>query len=105
MKNCFFLCILLNCLDVYADLAYQLKNLKGYTITDVLTITSWYDESEKDTSFRGCRYGRTIVFEGNKILKCASYGYQYAYRPEAIILSNGSDFKMIVESDVYDMRR
>jgi len=97
-----------------ADLADELDDLIGYTIIGSKTIASWYDEDEKEEgAFKGCKHGRVIVFTDNKTLTCAEYGYQYAYRPTAIILAKEIsyqgksfyDFKMIVEDEVYDMRR
>ena len=71
-----------------ADLAYELNSLIGYTIVDSKTIKGWYDDSEKEEgAFKGCKHGRVIVFTDNTVLTCAEYGYQYAYRPTAIILA------------------
>lgn len=100
-------------LPAYADLADELDDLVGYTIIASKTIDHWYDDDEKDDAFNGCSHGRVIVFSDGTALTCAEYGYQYAYRPTAIILAkeitNGGksfyDFKMIVEDEVYDMRR
>ena len=90
----------------FAGVADKLSNLIGYTIVDSKTIKGWYDEDEREEgAFKGCKNGRVVIFTDNKILKCAQYGYQYAYRPTAVILSNGSQFKMIVEDEVYDMVR
>lgn len=98
----------------WADLADELEDLVGYTIVDSKTIGGWYDDDDKgDGSFEGCEHGRVIVFTDNKKLTCAEYGYQYAYRPTAIILAKEIsykgrsfyDFKMVVEDEVYDMRR
>ena len=100
---------------VRADLASKLERLVGYVIEDSKTIKGWYDEGageKEEGSFKGCNHGRKIVFADNKILTCAQYGYQYAYRPTAIILAKQIsyqgktfyDFKMIVEDEVYDMR-
>ena len=97
-----------------ADLADELDDLIGYTILDSKTVASWYDDDEKEEgAFKGFKHGRVIVFTDNKTLTCAEYGYQYAYRPTAIILAKEVsyqgksfyDFKMIVEDEVYDMRR
>lgn len=90
----------------FAGLADQLEGLVGYTIVDRKTIEGWYDNSErKEGVFNGCTHGRVIVFTDNRILTCAQYGYQYSYRPTAVILSNGSQFKMVVGDEIYDMRR
>lgn len=107
MKTRFFvLSLLILSASAFADLANELDDLVGYTIVDKKTIKGWYDDNESEEgSFNGCSYGRVIVFTDNRVLTCAEYGYQYAYRPTAIILSNGSRYKMVVGNDVYDMRR
>jgi len=85
---------------------FELMNLVGYTIIGNKKITGWYDNNGKrGDSFEGCDYNRVIVFDNNKVLTCRGYRYHYAYRPTAIILSNGYSFKMIVGDDVYDMSR
>lgn len=92
--------------SAFADITYQLGKFVGYTIIASKTIAGYQDgNGQKGDSFEGCNFDRVIIFDDNKILTCAGYGYQYAYRPTAIILSNGSSFKMIVGNDVYDMRR
>lgn len=92
--------------SVFADITDQLSDFVGYKIIANKTIAGYQDRNgKKGDDFEGCDYDRVIVFDDNKILTCTGYGYQYAYRPTAIILSNGSSFKMIVEDDVYDMRR
>ncbi len=97
-----------------ADLADELENLVGYTIIDTKTIVAWHDDDEQEEgSFNGCSHGRVIVFTDGTTLTCAEYGYQYAYRPTAIILAKKItyrgksfyDFKMVVGDEVYDMRR
>ena len=103
---------------VRAELANELESLVGYVIADAKTIERWYDEDDSEdqiedhSPFEGCQHGRKIVFTDSKVLTCAEYGYQYAYRPTAIILAKPLtfqgktvyDFKMIVEDEVYDMR-
>jgi len=102
--------------EVFADCTDDLENLVGYTIIDSKTIERWYDDNEKEESFNGCSHGRVIVFTDGTRLKCAEYGYMYAYRPTAIIfarqfslkgIKGGSfyDIKMMVEDEIYDMRR
>jgi hypothetical protein len=106
LKPAAWLTLVLMSMPAHADLSYQLEQLIGYTIVDVKTVEGWYDEDgEKGDSFEGCDYGRVIVFSDDRILECSTYHYHYAYRPRAVILSNGSSFKMIVDDHVYDMRR
>jgi hypothetical protein len=74
----------------------KLDNLIGYKIIAKKTI---------DGEFEGCDFDKKIIFDDRTMLCCRSYGYQYAYRPTAIILFNGYNIKMIVENEVYDMSR
>jgi hypothetical protein len=108
------LSVALTCSPASADLASKLERLVGYVIVDSKTIKGWYDDEERaEGAFKGCKHGRKIVFTDNRVLTCAQYGYQYAYRPTAIILAKEityqgrsfHDFKMVVEDEVYDMRR
>jgi hypothetical protein len=89
----------------FADLATKLNKFNGYTIVGSETIVGWYDKNsgKKGDSFEGCEYGRVIIFENNKALTCAEYGYHYAYRPTAVILSKNGFFKMVVDDEVYEM--
>ena len=77
-----------------ADLADDLDDLVGYKIVARKTI---------DGEFEGCDFDKLIVFDDRTILRCESYGYQYSYRPTAVILFNGYNIKMIVDDEVYDM--
>jgi len=69
-------------------------------------------DGTRKNQFDGCNFGRTIIFDDNTSMTCSTYGYQYAYRPTAIILmksmaiggkSYGS-VVMVVESESYDMQ-
>jgi hypothetical protein len=97
-----------------ADIADKMSQLIGYVIVDAKTIKGWYDDDEKgEGAFKGCKHGRVIVFADNTVLTCAAYGYQYSYRPTAVILAKAItyqgktfyDYKMVVEDEIYDMRR
>lgn len=111
----FVLALALLCMPLAkAGLTDKLSKLAGYVILDAKTIKAWYDDGGKSGgSFEGCEHGRVIVFDDNKVLTCSQYGYQYAYRPTAIILakpityqnSTFYDYKMAVEDEIYDMRR
>lgn len=88
-----------------ADTADTLADYIGYTIAAKKTVVGWVDEDreKKGDSFEGCQYGRVIIFDDRSYLKCAEYGYQYAYRPEAVLLVRSGRIVMIVEDDAYDM--
>lgn len=105
-KSLIPLLLLLIATSAFADITNELKRFVGYTIIASKTIVGYQDENgKKDDSFEGCDFGRVIIFDDDKILTCAEYGYQYAYRPTAVIILKGSSFKMIVGNDVYDMQR
>jgi len=98
----------------YDDCADELDDLVGYTIIASKTIKGWHEDDESEEgAFKGCKHGRVIVFTDGTCLTCSEYGYMYAYRPTAIIfakeISFGGksfyDFKMMVEDEVFDMRR
>jgi hypothetical protein len=82
--------------------AYQ-----GYTIVGSKTIVGYIEingsERKEDDSFDGCDFNRWIVFDDNTVLKCTGYNYQYAYRPDAILLVKHGNWVMIVEGEEYDM--
>ena len=52
-----------------------------------------------------------MEFTDGTSLRCAEYGYQYAYMPDAVVLARGTSvgsrsvtlLKMLVEDEVYDM--
>ncbi|NII75196.1 hypothetical protein FHW84_003794 [Dyella sp. SG562] len=89
----------------FAGLADDLGDFVGYTIIASKTIDRWYDpDGKKGDSFEGCEFDRTIVFTDGKVLHCATYRYQYGYYPKAVILSDGRQVKMVVDSQIYDMR-
>jgi hypothetical protein len=92
--------------SAFAEVADVLRDYVGYRIVASKTIVGYKnkDGTTGDT-FEGCEDGRVILFEDKKSLTCAGTGYQYAYRPIAIILSRGSSLLMIVGDDAYDMRR
>jgi hypothetical protein len=76
----------------------------GYTIVAKKTIIGYVESDGKTSqSFEGCNFGRKIIFEDNTYLTCSSYNYQYAYRPEAVILVRSGSWKMLVEGNSYDM--
>lgn len=80
----------------YANLADNLESYVGYKIIAKKTVIG---------EFEGCDFDKKIIFDDRTVLKCATYGYQYSYRPTAIILFNGSNIKMIIDDEAYDMSR
>ena len=113
-KSLFFISFLLGVFAAAAraDLADDLSMYEGYTFVGSYRITGWYDDNNPmhlgrvfGDSFEGCVYGRAIVLDYNKVLYCSGYGYQYAFNPKAVILSDGMHYIMIVGDEVYNMRK
>lgn len=88
-------------------LAADLSRYIGYKIVAKKTIAGWVEQTgtqrKSDTSFEGCNWGRRIVFDDNTYLTCQTYSYSYSYRPDAILLTNGTKWIMIVDNNSYDM--
>jgi hypothetical protein len=86
----------------------DLADLKGYTILGSWTVTGWYDPNKggkKGTSFDGCEHGRVIILDDSLTIKCSEYSYSYSYRPKAVILSDGTSFKMLLNGHAYSMEK
>jgi hypothetical protein len=89
----------------HADLASKLSSYVGYTIIKVGHITGWQDENgKKGDSFEGCEYGRRLFIDYTLQVTCSTYRYHYAYRPQAVFLSNQSRIVMILDDEDYDVR-
>jgi hypothetical protein len=80
----------------------HLKRLQGYTVVAVTQV---------DGEFQGCDFGKVIRFTDGKALRCNSYGYTYAYMPDAVIFAKtitvqGKSLATIVawiEDDAFEM--
>lgn len=94
----------------------NLKGLVGYIIIASKTIDGYRNRGKngkRRDDLEGCDFDRVIVFKDGTHLTCAEYGYRYAYAPTAIIFAkqmfSGNhtfhDFKLLVEHEVYDMRK
>lgn len=82
----------------------RLDSYSGFTIIGVKTIAAYVDEKGKrKDSFEGCNFGWAIVFSDGTYAKCTGYGYQYAYMPDALLLTKAGRLVMIVEDEAYEM--
>lgn len=83
----------------------DLSQYIGYTIAAQKTIVGYVDQNgEKDDSFKGCDFGRKIIFDDNTYLTCTEYAYSYAYRPDATLLVRDGTWVMIVDDETYEMQ-
>ena len=86
-----------------ADCGRLLSRLEGWTIVKAGSING---------TFNGCDFDKLIEFTDGTALRCSSYGYQYAYMPDAIVLaktvtiqgSSATMVKMLVEGELSDMQ-
>lgn len=82
----------------------DLEHYEGWCIIAVKKISGYYDEGEGvEEGFKGCKYHRLIIFDDGTFVRCLEYGYQYKYRPTAILMSDGSSAIMIVGDEFYDI--
>jgi hypothetical protein len=58
-------------------------------------------EKRVQGEFNGCNFGNLIVFQDNTAVRCMGYSYHYAYRPEAYLFGNGSDYEMCVNGNLF----
>jgi hypothetical protein len=95
-------------IPVKADISESdLADLKGYTILGSWTVTGWQDtgrNGKKGDSFEGCEHDRVIILDDSLTIKCDEYSYSYSYRPKAVILGNGSSFRMLLGGHIYRMK-
>ena len=80
-----------------------LRRMEGWTIISVTQV---------DGEFQGCEFGRVVRFQDGTAYQCASYGYQYAYSPDAVIFGKTGTFegrtflsiKTLIDGELYDMQ-
>lgn len=81
----------------------KLREVEGWTIISVTQV---------DGKFLGCDYDRVIKFQDGTSYKCAGYGYEVEYEPDAVIFGksmkfqgkNFVDFKALIEGEFYAMK-
>ncbi len=79
-----------------------LDSLIGYTLVARKTVIGFIENGSRKDDFEGCTYDRILVFEDNTGVMCTTYSYSYSYRPTAYLFANGSNFKVCIESELYD---
>lgn len=98
----YFLAALLVLPGAVGACASDLDEVEGYTVISVTQV---------DGEFEGCDFDKIIKLMDGSALKCSSYGYQYAYMPDAVVFGKrltheGRSFvsiKLLVEDEIYDM--
>ena len=97
---------------LYADVAYELQSMKGWTIVDVKTIDSFKEPGQdKRSGFEGCNGDTLIYFMDGSRAQCMSLGLQLELMPRAIIFGMKTTYKgksmtlykMLVNDTMYDI--
>ena len=82
-------------LFAFSTSAYAYTNwssLIGYTVIHTGVITGFIDkDGRRGDDFEGCDYGRKLIIDDQYMVACSSYIYHYAYRPDVVVLSRGSN--------------
>ena len=81
----------------------DLSELLGYTLIAQKTIDGYIENGKRSDDFEGCDFDRIIVFDDNTGVRCMTYSYSYAYRPEASIFANGAVMEMCVDGELYNV--
>ena len=71
----------------------ELSKVVGYT---VLAVT------HARGSFDGADYDKAIALDNGWVFEFREYGYSYAFRPEVVIFVKGSQYKLLINGQVYD---
>lgn len=82
------------------------SQLVGYEIVHKGYVTGYRDRgkpAKTDWTFEGCDYDRTILIDDRFAVYCRTYNYHYAYHPEVVIFSNGSQAKMLINNTLFDI--
>lgn len=84
--------------------ACDLDDVIGWTIVTKKTAISYIEDGEEEDGYIGCTYDRILVFSDGTGAACATYSYDYAYRPDAYIFSNGYRLKACIDDEIVDLR-
>ena len=84
--------------------ACDLDRLIGWTLIAKKTVVAYVEDGEKEDGYKGCSYRRILVFSDGTGVSCATYSYDYAYRPDAYIFTDGVSLKMCIDGDIVDAR-
>lgn len=103
MRSICFAFMLLTCTTVCALDASDFSDLEGWTVAAVTQVT---DE------FEGCDFDRTIRFDNGWEMRCNTYFYSYAYRPDAVIFVKSVQYqgqgfwltKVLIDDEFYEMQ-
>lgn len=102
-RSVVFVACALACSTASAMDVSDFRGVVGYTVVAVTQVSH---------SFEGCDFDKPIRFDNGWTLTCSSFGYSFAFRPDAAIFarefSHGGtrylSIKVLIDDDFYDMR-
>ena len=90
------------------------SGMTGWTVYYSGTVTGYIDDDdEQEIGFRGCKHGRILILSDGLLVSCTTYGYDYSYKPDILIIRKKfireelGDFyiyKACIDDDWYDIR-
>ena len=82
----------------------DLSEVVGWTLIAEKTVKGYADEDERSDGYKGCKSDRILIFTDNTALRCGEYIYDYAYRPDAYIFSDGKLLTACIDDEMIDLR-
>ena len=65
-------------------------------------VTGYVDENGEDQdSFYGCKQGRQLILDSRYRVTCKGTWYDFAFRPNIIILDNGYEWEACIDGRTY----
>lgn len=87
-----------------ADCDVDVSDFVGWTIAFSGTVTGYVTEDGGvEASFEGCEYGRKLIVDEEFVVTCEDDQYDYSYRPDIVILSNGYRRMACIEDNIYEL--
>lgn len=78
----------------------------GWTIIYSGKVTGFYqDHGKQENDFQGCSFGRVLILDYTKAVKCTSYSYAYAFQPDILVLANGPLMTACIDGNMYEISR
>lgn len=91
------------CGAAFADSVADLK-AQGYKIIHRGTVTGYIDpDGKRGDDFQGCDFFRKLIIDSQYQVTCSGYAYQYAYRPEVVLMTSGARTKAVINGSVFDV--
>lgn len=82
----------------------DVSDFVGWTIIYSGTVTGYTDpDGSQEDDFEGCEFNRILEIDYNQAVRCTEYSYSYAYNPEIVVLTRGTDAIACIDDDEYQI--